>query len=265
LPTATSAPSSTSWATTAKSSDSIGAFGALLGGTRKELEQRIREGFPYLPAGCHMELDPIASEIVLRSIREREACLQAGESLASGQAVPSTWPAKVAELRRIAQGRESVSLAQYLEETGFDLDDVYSNGRSWSDLRADAGLPLLASGPKEQNLRRACGHLLHVDDMERIETYRRFLAADSLPPCKSSRPHRHCEEPIEMDATKQSRGVPGRSPSATPAKALMYPLRKRRTPCDGENSIPPESCWEDEDTATGWTLHHAHRVPNMSE
>ena len=50
-------------------------FGALLGGTRKELEQRIREGFPYLPAGCHMELDPVASEIVLRSIKEREACL----------------------------------------------------------------------------------------------------------------------------------------------------------------------------------------------
>ncbi len=50
--------------------------------------------------------------------------------------MPSTWPAKVAELRRIAQGRESVTLAQYLEESGSDLDDVYSNGRSWSDLRA---------------------------------------------------------------------------------------------------------------------------------
>jgi superfamily II DNA/RNA helicase len=98
-------------------------LGALLGGTRKELEQRIREGFPVLPAGCHMELDPVASEIVLRSIKE---------------AVPSTWPAKVAELRSIAQGRDSVSLAQYLEETGSDLDDVYSNGRSWSDLRAGA-------------------------------------------------------------------------------------------------------------------------------
>ncbi len=140
-------------------------FGALLGGTRKELEQRIREGFPVLPAGCHMELDPVASEIVLRSIRE---------------AVPSTWPAKVAELRSIAQGRESVSLAQYLEETGSDLDDVYSNGRSWSDLRAAAGLPLQPAGPEEQTLRRACGRLLHIDDMERIEGYRRLLAAPSL-------------------------------------------------------------------------------------
>jgi superfamily II DNA or RNA helicase/HKD family nuclease len=141
-------------------------FGALLGGTRKELEQRIREGFPYLPAGCHMELDPVASEIVLRSIRE---------------AVPSTWPAKVAELRRIAQGRESVSLAQYLEETGSDLDDVYSNGRAWSDLRAAAGLPQQAPGPEERNLRRACGRLLHIDDMERINAYRGLLTGD-VPP-----------------------------------------------------------------------------------
>ena len=77
-------------------------------------------------------------------------------------------------------------------------------------------------------------------------------------------PFRHCEEPIELDATKQSRGVPGRSPSATPAKALMYPLSKWRTPRDEESRIPPASCSEDEDAARGWTLHHAHRVPSMS-
>jgi superfamily II DNA or RNA helicase len=160
-------------------------FGALLGGTRKELEQRIREGFPFLPAGCHMELDPIASEIVLRSIRE---------------AVPSTWPAKVAELRRIAQGRESVSLAHYLEESGSDLDDVYSNGRSWSDLRDAAGLPQQPSGPEEQNLRRACGRLLHLDDMERIDGYRRLLASPSSPPPS-------LQEVIEKRPPKQSRGA----------------------------------------------------------
>jgi hypothetical protein len=77
-----------------------------------------------------------------------------------------------------------VTLAHYLEESGSDLNDVYSNGRSWSDLRAGAkpafrqakawprataGLPQQAPGPEEQNLRLACGRLLHIDDMERIE------------------------------------------------------------------------------------------------
>jgi hypothetical protein len=56
-----------------------------------------------------------------------------------------------------------VTLAHYLEESGSDLDDVYSNGRSWSDLRAPAGLPQQApSGPEEKKLRRAVRRLLHL-------------------------------------------------------------------------------------------------------
>ena len=45
-------------------------FRALLGGSRKDLVEQIEAGFPFLPAGCHMELDPVAAEIVLRNIRE---------------------------------------------------------------------------------------------------------------------------------------------------------------------------------------------------
>ena len=43
--------------------------------------------------------------------------------------------------------RGFTSLARVLT----DLDDVYSGGRSWSDLRSDAGLPT----PNEEALRRA--------------------------------------------------------------------------------------------------------------
>ena len=115
-----------------------------------------------------MELDPVAAEIVLRSIRE---------------AVPSRWTAKVEELRlHRTRAMPSVRLAEYLEETGLDLDDVYTAARSWSDLRSDAGL---AGRPRRArtrtSLRRACGRLLHVDDAERIEAYRRLLAPDDAP------------------------------------------------------------------------------------
>ncbi|MGK4005353.1 DUF3427 domain-containing protein [Sorangium sp. So ce1036] len=136
-------------------------LGALLGGSRKELVQQIEGGFPFLPAGCHMELDQKASEIVLENIR---------------QAVPSGWTAKVEALRGLARGGD-VSLARLLEETGMDLEDVYAGQRSWSDLRGDAGLSLLPAGPHEEALRRACGRLLHVDDLVRIEAYRRLLAS----------------------------------------------------------------------------------------
>ena len=101
-------------------------YRALLGGTRRELERAIETRFPFLPAGCHMELDEVASSIVLQSLRE---------------AIPSRWPAKVEELRSLYRARGDVTLDHYLDETGLDVTDVYAGNRSWSDLREEAGLP----------------------------------------------------------------------------------------------------------------------------
>ena len=141
-------------------------FRSLLGGSRKDLIEQIEAGFPFLPAGCHMELDRVAADIVLGNIRD---------------AVPSRWTAKVEELRLIARGDASVSLARFLDETGLDLDDVYTGQKSWSDLRSDAGLPVAPAGPLEEALRRACGRMLHVDDADRIEAYLGFLAGAEAP------------------------------------------------------------------------------------
>ena len=69
-------------------------YRALLGGSRRELQRAVTEGFPFLPAGCHMELDRVSQDIVLRSIRE---------------AVPSRWPAKVHELRTLHRDRGEVT------------------------------------------------------------------------------------------------------------------------------------------------------------
>ncbi len=138
-------------------------FRALLGGTRRELEAQIAAGFPFLPAGCHMELDAVAKDIVLANIRN---------------AVPSQRPAKVAALRALAAGASSVPLAAYLIDTGLELADIYANNGSWSDLCQEAGLTVEPPGPQERLLRRACGRLLHVDDIGRIDGYRRRLAGD---------------------------------------------------------------------------------------
>ncbi len=143
-------------------------FQALLGGTRKAITEQIKSGFPFLPAGCHMELDPVASEIVLRNIRE---------------SLPSHRAERVAELRRISPSGQPVRLASFLAASGLDVDDVYSGGKSWSDLSAGAGLALHPSGPHEQALRKACCRLLHVDDLFRIEAWRRFLTSEAPPDC----------------------------------------------------------------------------------
>src|SRR6185503_14825154 len=85
-------------------------------------------------------------------------------------AIPTRWQERVAELRSIGD----VSLSTFLEHSGLELDDVYANNRSWSDLRRAASLPTSPAGESETLLLRAIGRLLHIDDDERISRYRAF-------------------------------------------------------------------------------------------
>ena len=149
-------------------------FAGLFQGGRKHLARQIEQGFPFLPVGCHMELDPVASKRVLENITG---------------AGPSRWAAKAEELRRIAAVDGDATLTHFLEESGLDLEDVYQGGRSWSDLRAASGLPNRPDGPAEDALRRACGRLRHIDDLIRIDGYRAFLASSSAPDVESLAEH----------------------------------------------------------------------------
>ena len=141
-------------------------YRALLGGSRIDIERAVKDGFPFLPAGCHMELDRKAQEVVLRNIRD---------------AVPSQWQAKITELRALHRERGAISMAEYLAQTGLESSDLYVNSRSWSDLCEAAGVPTAPAGPHEQLLRRAIGRLQHIDDRQRTENYRHLLQLDRPP------------------------------------------------------------------------------------
>ena len=138
----------------------------LLGGSRRDVEHAVLHQFPFLPAGCNMQLDQKTTEIVLSSLRD---------------AIPTRWPAKVEEVRSLRKAFGDLDLAEFLDKSGLDIDDVYDGGKSWSDLLAAAGARSLQSGPDEAVLRRAVGRLLHIDDEVRIGTYLRHLAAASPP------------------------------------------------------------------------------------
>jgi hypothetical protein len=135
---------------------------ALLGGSRREVEQQVSAGFPFLPSGCVMELDPVAQEVVLESLR---------------RAIPTGWRDRLEELQRLGD----VSLESFLHETGLELEDLYTGNRSWSALRRAAGLPTAAAGPDEDSILRAVGRLLHVDDDTRLAAYRAFIESDAPP------------------------------------------------------------------------------------
>lgn len=149
-------------------------FRAILPGRRRDLVEAVRGGFPYLPAGCHLELTPRAREIVLAN-------------LAAG--APATWKAKVEDLRALAFLKPDPTLAEFLDAGDLDVEDVYDSGRSWSELRRDAGLERSPPAAHHPALRRACGRLLHVDDRQRIDAWRAMLAADA-PPDPAALPER---------------------------------------------------------------------------
>ncbi|MGD9619016.1 DUF3427 domain-containing protein [Mycolicibacterium sp.] len=113
-----------------------------------------------------MQLDEKASEIVMRSLRE---------------AIPTSWRARVEELRVVHAACPDVTLSKYLEESGLDLPDVYDGKRGWSDLCEAAEVPIAPAGVHEKPLRKALARLLHIDDDERIATYRRLLKSSSAP------------------------------------------------------------------------------------
>ncbi|MBU6248302.1 MAG: DUF3427 domain-containing protein [Xanthomonadaceae bacterium] len=132
-------------------------LGALLGGSRVQLVRQVEQGFPFLPSGCHMQLDAVATAEVLRNLRE---------------SLPNTFAARAAELRRVADEGDRPTLARFIASSGIPLEDIYAGGRSWSDLLAAGGVSLLPAGPHERILRRALGRLLHVDDEARLVAWR---------------------------------------------------------------------------------------------
>ena len=146
------------------SSQGVPVRSAISGATRRK-PQGSREAdhrrLSVSAGGLSHRAGPRRGELVLENIRA---------------AVPSRWPEKVEELRLVARGDNSITLQRFLDETGLELEDVYTGRKTFSDLRADAGLSVRPAGPTEEILRQACGRLLHIDDFLRIDTYRRLLS-----------------------------------------------------------------------------------------
>lgn len=126
-------------------------YRALLGVGRQKLADEIGLDFPRLPVGCHIELDRVAKEIVLRNLRQS---LTLNKNLL------------VSEIRTLG----NFTTEEFFETTGFDLKDFYRNGRSLTELRrVVSGEPSLAEG--DLAVAKSIGRLIHVDDNDRLEHY----------------------------------------------------------------------------------------------
>lgn len=140
-------------------------YRALTGISRRRLVREIENGFPTLPAGCHVELDRVATEVVLSNVR---------------QALDVRWPGLVSEARSLP----GATLAEFLAETGVELEDVYrGQDRGWLALQRAAGHLVQPPDPVEDDrlLGRAIGRMLHIDDPARLGFLRRVLLGNTKP------------------------------------------------------------------------------------
>ena len=139
---------------------------ALLDIRRGPVREQVERGFPFLPSGCHVDLDRQSTEIILDNLRSTARLGQ--------------WPTLVEDLRSFGD----VSLEAFLTRSDRAPRDVYrpSDG-SWTKLRRKAGLDTAASpeGDQERLLLRSVGRMLHVDDPERVHFYRTLLQESQSP------------------------------------------------------------------------------------
>ncbi len=133
---------------------------ALTGVGRRDLAAAVEEGFPYLPTGCHIDLERQAAEWILESLR---------------QAVGAGAHALRAELVHMtAESGAAPTLGRFIEEVGVELPDIGKAG-GWAVLRRRAGVERRQEGPHEATLQRGVRRLYHVDDNDRIDHVLQWL------------------------------------------------------------------------------------------
>ncbi len=131
-------------------------YAALTGLPRTNLLKAVEHGFPLLPSGCALQLDAVARDQILSSLRQ---------TLSRRSRV-------VDDLREVAKGTP-VTLVAYLDQTGRDVEDVYAAG-GWTTIRREAGLLQERANAEEDNTSERLGRLLHVDEPTRLRTWLKY-------------------------------------------------------------------------------------------
>ncbi len=137
-------------------------YRALLGGSRKELEEQVEQGFPHLPSGCSLQLDRESAKIVLENVRRSVKGNRAFLKQELGHLGPTT------------------SLAEFLHRAQVDLSDLY-RGKipGWMPLRAAVHFENDESGAEK--LAKAISRLIHLDSLEQLTYWQQLVGAPAPP------------------------------------------------------------------------------------
>jgi superfamily II DNA or RNA helicase/HKD family nuclease len=138
----------------------VDRFRALTSDPSRRIDRQVKEGFPWLPSGCLIRLEPTAQEVVLQNIREtlgmhRPQVIQALE-----------------RLRQETEGRPAIrEMVEWLHFDG--PDDVLKHGLPCRLLADAGGEPrCTAVEPYESGLHRGLRALAACDDRGMLEALR---------------------------------------------------------------------------------------------
>lgn len=148
-------------------------FEVLTRQSRGRLKEAVQQGFPFLPAGCAIELDAVSREIVLENLQRGLGTQTRG---------------LLEYLRSLQAAGDALSLGHFVREAELDLPQLYRGGRCYADLLHALGLvtPL----PTHAAARRGLGRLIHVDDQRRLRVWTRLM--------RGERPRDLAEERVAM-------------------------------------------------------------------
>lgn len=134
---------------------------AVLDGRRGKILKQVEDEFPFLPAGCTVDLDRQSREIILDNLKSAVR--------------RSRWSTLVEDLKREPRG---IRLATFLAKHDHRLEDIYKGDPSWTQLKRDACHGTIgASDPGfERQVMRSLSRVTHVDDPERVNFYGSILS-----------------------------------------------------------------------------------------
>lgn len=139
-------------------------FRALLGGgTRREIQRAVEDGFPRLPSGCAIQLERRAQDAVLANLKR----------------TLSSWQALADDLD------PHTGLADLLRRGQYALEDVYKPNHTFSELRRLRGF---VDRAPEGPIARALPRALHLDDVDRLTELRLLLDGEHPPPADRGNP-----------------------------------------------------------------------------
>jgi hypothetical protein len=139
----------------------------ITGQTRAQLKDSVERGFGSLPSGCHIQFDRVSRERVLGNLQK---ALQLNAKRLRGEL--AAWAAQ--------RGGKEVTLKDFLLENAIDIADIYANNHSWTVHMREANLPTAEAGPREEELSKRMGAILHANDPAALDAWATVLTTGEI-------------------------------------------------------------------------------------